>query len=810
MKRLHSLCLTGFIIFSLSLAVSAAVPDDQHWDNQFGPPGINGNTYGVAVMGNKVYAAGLFTAAGGVKTPGVAGFDGTNWFPLNGGLPYPGGGSPTVISLATDNNYLYAGGLFASGDDPTAVNTARWDGTNWAGIGIQGIAFAVKRNGTNVYFAGTFNGAGNAAATNIARWDGANWYALGPGLNGPANIFAMPGISCMDFQGGNIYVGGTFSWAGALNMTNVAYWDGSIWHTMGNPFNGGVSALQFYGGYLYAAGGFTNTTLHFTNVARWNGSTWSALPGGSANRPVSGFATDGTNLFMCGTFTSIGGIAATNVVSFDGSNWTPLNSGLHYYQEQLGLPQAFKLCWVSNQLYVVGGFDRADNSGADDIARWDGKHWWSVGGDTSKGMGVGIDFVQSLFLLPNAINSGAVPAGLYAGGLFPVAGKTNANLIAYFDGTNWNPLGGGMSGAFASSARVYAFATDNTYLYAGGNFTNAGGYTSIGGVAYWDGSNWNPLSYGVDYIVNALAADPYGYVWIGGAFTNINYAGSSKGLALWSSGSWYTVGAVDGTNAIVYALVSDGGNRIYAGGQFYSIGGVSATNIAYWDWNDGWHALGPGLNTRVSALAYGNGTLYAGGTFTQSGSTAVNHAAQWNGASWSALGSGITGANSSSVVTDIAVSGTNVYFTGNFTNAGGVLASNVAVWNGSSWSALGSGTTGNPGITVSAVTAAGNDVYIGGQFNFAGDKPAQFIAHWNSQSNYYPTAHLQLARAAWQTNRQFRFRVNGTYGQPYIIQGSTNFSSWTPLQTNSTMFYDYNDSNSAAYPVRVYRAALQQ
>jgi len=61
--------------------------------------------------------------------------------------------------------------------------------------------------------------------------------------------------------------------------------------------------------------------------------------------------------------------------------------GLHYFQAQIGLPQAFKLYWASNQLYVVGGFDRADNTGADNIARWDGTNWWSVGGDTSKGMG---------------------------------------------------------------------------------------------------------------------------------------------------------------------------------------------------------------------------------------------------------------------------------------------------------------------------------------------------------------------------------------------------------------------------------------
>src|SRR5690348_3315196 len=85
-------------------SLCVAVAGNEHWDNQFGPPGLNGNTLGVAVIGNKVYAVGGFTAAGNIKTAGVAGFDGTNWFPLNGGLPYPGGGTPIVVCAMADSN----------------------------------------------------------------------------------------------------------------------------------------------------------------------------------------------------------------------------------------------------------------------------------------------------------------------------------------------------------------------------------------------------------------------------------------------------------------------------------------------------------------------------------------------------------------------------------------------------------------------------------------------------------------------------------------------------------------------------------
>ena len=41
-----------------------------------------------------------------------------------------------------------------------------------------------------------------------------------------------------------------------------------------------------------------------------------------------------------------------------------------------------------------------------------------------------------------------------------------------------------------------------------------------------------------------------------------------------------------------------------------------------------------------------------------------------------------------------------------------------------------------------------------------------------------------------------------------ILQGSTNFVTWTPLLTNSVMFFDYSDSNTPALPYRFYRALL--
>jgi hypothetical protein len=51
--------------------------------------------------------------------------------------------------------------------------------------------------------------------------------------------------------------------------------------------------------------------------------------------------------------------------------------------------------------------------------------------------------------------------------------------------------------------------------------------------------------------------------------------------------------------------------------------------------------LGSGMNTPVHALCEFNGQLYAGGTFTQAGGNAAVGIARWNGSAWSAVGSGM-------------------------------------------------------------------------------------------------------------------------------------------------------------------------
>jgi hypothetical protein len=129
----------------------------------------------------------------------------------------------------------------------------------------------------------------------------------------------------------------------------------------------------------------------------------------------------------------------------------------------------------------------------------------------------------------------------------------------------------------------------------------------------------------------------------------------------------------------------------------------------------------PSTSVYVKALAVSGTNLYAGGTFTTAGGNAANSVAKWDGSHWSALGSGMN-----NDVLALALSGTNLYAGGDFTTAGGGAAKYIAKWDGTSWSQLGSGMND----AVKALAVSGGTLFAGGSFTNAGSGGANYIAQW--------------------------------------------------------------------------------
>jgi hypothetical protein len=155
-------------------------------------------------------------------------------------------------------------------------------------------------------------------------------------------------------------------------------------------------------------------------------------------------------------------------------------------------------------------------------------------------------------------------------------------------------------------------------------------------------------------------------------------------------------------------------------------------------WSQGWAGLGispndGASNGTVKAVAVWNGNVYIAGAFTTvGGSVSASNIAKWDGttSAWSALGSGITG--TSAEVKALCVYNNVLYAAGHFTTAGGVTASNIAKWDGSTWSALGA--TQGTGNDVYALIVFNNLLYAGGSFLTAGGVSAHYVASWNGSA----------------------------------------------------------------------------
>ena len=100
-----------------------------------------------------------------------------------------------------------------------------------------------------------------------------------------------------------------------------------------------------------------------------------------------------------------------------------------------------------------------------------------------------------------------------------------------------------------------------------------------------------------------------------------------------------------------------------------------------------WFALGDGsgTNNEVMCLAGFQGKLVAGGRFLQAGGQPVYRIAQWDGTSWSAMGTGFD-----AEVRALAVFNDELYAGGIFHADGTGTASYPAIakWNGTAWSAV--------------------------------------------------------------------------------------------------------------------------
>ncbi len=288
----------------------------------------------------------------------------------------------------------------------------------------------------------------------------------------------------------------------------------------------------------------------------------------------------------------------------------------------------------NGDIYVCGNI--VSTGGAAKIIRW------SKANQTWESLGVTLDTSGHIYCMAFDANG-----DLYVGGDFTnIAGVTGASYVAKysFDSETWNAVGSGIS-HYSESTIIYAIAisSDGT-IFIGGRFDTAGGNTNCNYIAYYNGTNWAPLSTGLNNNVYTLKFAPDGRLLIGGIFSKAN--GANGNNICWWDGSAFKsfteLGAAE-LSSMVSSIDINPAGTIIIGGSFINAGGdPNADGVAEWRGNN-WGALmaggisgsWPAWVSKVYCIS--NGDIYISGVFTHAGTLEVDRIAKSVGGAWQML-----------------------------------------------------------------------------------------------------------------------------------------------------------------------------
>jgi len=307
----------------------------------------------------------------------------------------------------------------------------------------------------------------------IARWDGVKWDSVGNGVSAGTNTFAFARYN------NDLYVGGVFDSVGYLKCKGIGVWKGNYWDTMAvQPFKNnfgsyGVLTMSVIDNELYIGGVFdTLVNAPCRSIAKWNGTNFTCLdlPQMSFTPYISSICKYNGEIYFGGNFSSplFPSDTIQDIIRYDGVNWRSVGGGM-----KGGITVVSSMVVYNNELYVAGLFTKSAGNIGNYIQKWDGSSWSEVGGGVERDGG-GTASVAKLLVHNNK---------LYAMGVFDIAGGVPAQYIAAWDGTDWCGLGSNFDNGISVGC-IY----DSTICIGGGFWTIDG--DSMNYISKWTGGNY--------------------------------------------------------------------------------------------------------------------------------------------------------------------------------------------------------------------------------------------------------------------------------------------------------------------------------
>jgi hypothetical protein len=339
-------------------------------------------------------------------------------------------------------------------------------GQQWSPVGTYtGHAQSLGTINSTILLGKSANGTASLSVQILSELNNGTWQNIA----GSETWSSSGNIFCLREYKGKLYAGGQFVMVNGSNIVaNFAVKETSGWAAVGGTvhYNSFVYGMHEYNNQLYVAGSFSTIGSNTLNcVGSYNGNTWTALGTGLNPEGLAvGIQNYNNDIYFAGMFSSAGGVAVTNIAKWNGTNWSAVGT-----VSVIKCLSAGKMAVYKNELYVTGMFATAAFDTLFRLAKWNGSNWKYLAPELSTS-------ISDLCVHNNL---------LYASGSFTSMGGVAANNIAAWNGTAWAPLETGLE----SDTTVYvtSLLSMPDGLYAAGKFTIAGGQP-VSNVARWSAS----------------------------------------------------------------------------------------------------------------------------------------------------------------------------------------------------------------------------------------------------------------------------------------------------------------------------------
>lgn len=358
---------------------------------------------------------------------------------------------------------------------------------------------------------------------------------------------------------------------------------------------------------------------------------------------------------------------------------------------------SFLLAMIGSvQAAAVSGFPNNELMAVASVASND---VWAVGTSfsTSAAQGLIEHWNGAAWTVVPSANTGATTYGFYgvavrsATDVWAVgysqasSGAAFLTLIEHWNGSQWSVIPSPSRNANTNLLfGVTALSSTNVVAVGYSGDQNTVTYQTL--IEHWDGNQWQIVSSpnsGVTTKLSGVSATSANDIWAVGWAKRTTRFGIYPVTEHWNGSSWSLVSNTGSAGGVEF----EQGIAALTPNDAWFVGTISAE---HWDGSSWSRVTVPNIYSIITGLTASSASdIWAvGREYINTSNTYIILTEHWDGSQWGIVSSPSPGSNFSALYGGAAVSGSDVWAVGTFTNGSGNYQALAEHWNGSSWSVV--------------------------------------------------------------------------------------------------------------------------